>query len=125
MPATRLPSNMLKKLIPLALFSLSVQAASYGNATVKQVTSVYDADTFRVDIEGWPDIIGNRVPIRVNGVDAPELKGKCDFEKKAARVAKQYTVELLSGGKVIELSVVSIFGYWLTCISAETVWQKV
>ena len=71
--------------------------------TINQVTSIYDADTFRADIEGWPDIIGKRISVRVNGIDGPELKGKCQAEKVVARKAKQHTVELLRGGKVIEL----------------------
>ncbi|MFD2177701.1 hypothetical protein [Veronia pacifica] len=34
-----------------------------------------DADTFRVDIDGWPDVVSKRVPVRVKGVDAPEIRG--------------------------------------------------
>jgi len=52
----------------------------YGNALVSEVTSIYDADTFRATIQGWPSIIGERIPIRVNGIDAPEIKGKCRAE---------------------------------------------
>ncbi|WP_305908946.1 thermonuclease family protein [Methylomarinum sp. Ch1-1] len=90
-------------IVALLLMSFSVQASTYGDARVKQVTSIYDADTFRVDIDGWPEIIGNHVPIRVNGVDAPEIRGKCKAEKIAARKAKQHTVALLRAGKMIEL----------------------
>ncbi|QIZ78059.1 thermonuclease family protein [Ferrimonas lipolytica] len=76
---------------------------NYGIATVSEVTSIYDADTFRVSINGWPPIIGERISIRANGFDAPEIRGKCESEKIAARQAKQLTVELLRGAKVIEL----------------------
>ena len=54
----------------LCLLSFSVTAKDYGNATVSEVTSIYDADTFRVNISGYPPIIGERMPIRVLGVDA-------------------------------------------------------
>ena len=41
--------------------------------------------------------------IRANGFDAPEIKGKCESEKTAARKAKQLTVKTLRNAKVIEL----------------------
>lgn len=40
----------------------------------------------------------------MNGVDAPEIRGKWQSEKDAAREAKQYTVARLRGAKVIELT---------------------
>jgi len=73
------------------------------NIIVTEVTSIYDADTFRVDIGEWPSIVGERVPIRVLGVDAPEIRGKCDQEKVKASKAKQFTVEHLRNAKVIKL----------------------
>jgi endonuclease YncB( thermonuclease family) len=89
----------------LVLVSSLVQAADkqFGNVFVSEVTSIYDADTFRVNIKGWPDIIGKHMSIRVLGVDAPEIRGKCDAEKKAARLAKQFTVNALRSAKLIEL----------------------
>jgi micrococcal nuclease len=92
-------------LILCVLFSPLTIAADtqYGTARVADVTSIYDADTFRVNIAGWPPVIGQRIPIRVLGVDAPEIRGKCQAEKIAARKAKQFTVALLRGGQVIEL----------------------
>ena len=41
--------------------------------------------------------------MRIKGVDAPEIRGKCQAEKVAARIAKQFTVEALRSAKVIEL----------------------
>ena len=70
---------------------------------INEVTSIYDADTFRVDIDKWPGIIGERIPVRVLGIDAPEIRGKCEQEKLKARSAKQFTVEQLRKAKVIEL----------------------
>jgi endonuclease YncB( thermonuclease family) len=93
--------------VVLLVFGVLLQASSidknYGTATVTQVTSVHDGDTFRVDIKDYPPIIGKRVPVRVNGIDTPELKGKCQKEKDLAREAKQVTVSLLRAAKTIEL----------------------
>ena len=67
---------------PLLLFVLLIMSISlfakpknYGSAYVLEITSIYDADTFRVNIKDWPRLIGERIPIRVNGVDAPEIRG--------------------------------------------------
>ena len=62
-------------LLLICLLSFSASAKDYGNVTVSEVTSIYDADTFRVNIKGYPAIVGERVPVRVLGVDAPELRG--------------------------------------------------
>jgi endonuclease YncB( thermonuclease family) len=76
---------------------------SYGSVKVDEVTSIYDGDTFRVNINSWPAIVGNRIPVRVNGVDTPELRGKCQKEKELARKAKQFTVSMLRSTRKIEL----------------------
>ncbi len=75
----------------------------FGNVFVSDVTSIYDADTFRVNIKNWPDVIGKHMSVRVLGVDAPEIRGKCPAEKQAARLAKQFTVKMLRSAKVVEL----------------------
>lgn len=39
----------------------------------------------------------------MNGVDAPEIRGECDSEKEAAKLAKQFTVRELMAANKIEL----------------------
>lgn len=88
------------------LFLSSVVFAAdkqFGDVVVSEITSIYDADTFRVTIKGWPNIIGERMSVRVMGVDAPEIRGKCESEKQAARRAKQFTVDALRSAKKVEL----------------------
>jgi micrococcal nuclease len=87
----------------LSLLPALAAAKSYGSAVVDEVTSIYDGDTFRVTIRNWPAVVGERVPVRVLGIDAPELRGKCQQEKERARAAKQFTVAALRGAKRIEL----------------------
>ena len=81
----------------------SAPPKTYGNAIVAEVTSIYDGDTFRCNIKGYPAIIGERIGIRVAGIDTPEMKDKRPEIKALARKAKQFTVEKLRGAKVIEL----------------------
>lgn len=76
---------------------------SFGTVEVSEVTSIYDGDTFRVNIKNYPPIVGERIGIRVNGIDTPEMRGKCEQEKKAAQAAKQFTVDKLRNAKKIEL----------------------
>lgn len=79
-------------------------AQSYGAVSVAKVISVYDGDSFKVDIEGYPEIIGKSIGVRVNGIDTPEIKGKCDAEKKLALKAKKITEILLLNAKKIVLT---------------------
>jgi|SRR5690554_3099989 len=90
--------------VGLHLPSVGVAAPKeYGHAVVDEVTSIYDADTFTVNIHGWPSIVGERISVRVKGIDAPEIRGKCRAEIIRARRAKEFTVEQLRSAKRIEL----------------------
>jgi endonuclease YncB( thermonuclease family) len=92
-------------LLTLCLGVLSVQAApEYGTVTVSKVISVYDGDTFRVDIDSLPPIVGKNIPIRLNGVDTPEIQGKCQYEKDLALKARNFVRSKLANAKVIKLT---------------------
>lgn len=85
------------------LLSTITHAKTYESVTVEKVVSVYDADTFRVNISGWPPIVGESIPIRLKHVDAPEIRGKCEIEKKWAKLGKDFTTYQLKRAKTIEL----------------------
>ena len=71
--------------IALCLGAFIVQAATaYGTVTVSKVISVYDGDTFRVNIDSLPPLVGKNIPIRLKGVDTPEIQGKCQYERNLA-----------------------------------------
>lgn len=88
-------------LITYATTSFSGQ--NYGSVLISEVTSIYDGDTFRVNIPKYPELIGRNIGIRINGIDTPEIKGKCEHEKQIAFEAKQFTMEMLTKAKMIEL----------------------
>jgi endonuclease YncB( thermonuclease family) len=75
---------------------------TYGNLTAA-VVDVYDGDTIAVSIEGIPPIFGDRILVRIYGVDTPEIKGKCEREKQLAQKAKQFVQEKLPIGSIIVL----------------------
>lgn len=81
----------------------SAADAVFGDVIVSEVTSIYDADNFTVNIKSWPDIVGHHIPVRIKGIDAPEMSGQCAVEKFKARDAKQFAVAKLRDAKVIEL----------------------
>jgi len=92
-------------LLTLSLGVFSVQAApEYGTVTVSKVISVYDGDTFRVDIDSLPPIVGKNIPIRLNGVDTPEIQGKCQYEKDLALKARDFVRNKLANAKEIKLT---------------------
>ena len=98
----------IKKLLLLFICFIgvfSVQAApEYGTAIVSKVISVYDGDTFRVDIDSLPPIVGKNIPIRLNGVDTPEIRGKCEYEKDLAIKARDFVRNKLANAKEIKLN---------------------
>lgn len=77
--------------------------ATYGNAIVAQVINVYDGDTFRCDIAGYPPVVGHDISIRVYGIDTPEIKDKRPEMKALAIRARDYVRERLKGANTIEL----------------------
>ncbi len=77
------------------LSAASSDKQNYGTLICDEVTSIYDGDTFRCSIKDVHPLIGNRVSIRVNGVDTPEIKGKSKKEIVLARKAKKRTVSFV------------------------------
>lgn len=60
------------------------------------IASVYDGDTFKINLNCSLAVYCEKVPVRVRGVDTAEIKGKTEREKKLAQKAKEFTKEFLS-----------------------------
>ena len=99
---------MLKKIslyLLVCFLSLNTYAAKqYGSVTVSKVISVYDGDTFRVNIDSLPPIVGKNIPVRLEGVDTPEINGKCQYEKDLALEARDFVRSKLSNADEILLN---------------------
>lgn len=65
-----------------------------------QIVSVYDGDTFKVNIPEWPDIVGESISIRVDGIDTPEIRGTSENIKLLASEARQATASFLQMGAI-------------------------
>jgi micrococcal nuclease len=102
-----LSATQATKTLCLALLLSTSQIAhaakEYGNVVVSKVGTVIDGDSFKVDIDEWPPILGKGITVRIADIDAPELRGKCDREKQLARQAKQHLVAALRGASKVEL----------------------
>jgi endonuclease YncB( thermonuclease family) len=64
--------------------------------------NVIDGDTFKARIPVWQgvEIVTS---VRINGIDAPEIKSKCDHEKTKAQQAKKALNEILKNATTINL----------------------
>ena len=64
------------------------------------IASVYDGDTFKINLNCSMAVYCEKVPVRVLGVDTPEIKGKTEREKKLAQQAKTFTKNFLAQGPI-------------------------
>ena len=94
---------LISTALTVSLYAESLSSKNYGSVVVSEVTSIYDGDTFRANIKEYPELIGYRMGIRINGIDTPEMRGKCQKEKQLAQKAKQFSVSKLRGAQKIEL----------------------
>ncbi len=60
------------------------------------IASVYDGDTFKINLNCSLAVYCEKVPVRVLGVDTPEIKGKTEREKQLAQKAKKFTQQFLT-----------------------------
>ena len=96
---------MKTQIIILCLFTIIIIPLRAQEAVViNKVINVYDGDTFRVNIDEFPPIIGENIAIRILGIDTPEIKGNCQQERQLAIKARDFTRKYLNSGSVISLT---------------------
>ena len=54
-------------------------------------------------LSGLHPIISEKISIRVNGIDTPEIKGKCEKEKYDAQQARDMVTDILKDSEQITL----------------------
>lgn len=79
-----------------------VAAAAFDGPVRAEVVRVIDGDTFEAAARIW---LGEAIDIhvRIEGIDAPELRARCDGERVRAEAARDYLARRIAGGEV-ELS---------------------
>ncbi len=83
--------------------NVSAKDIIYGNFNNVKYLYNYDGDTVTFDIKGVHRIIGEKISIRIYGIDTPEMRGTCFNEKVWAFRAKYYVSDVLSNSKKIRL----------------------
>ena len=100
--------NSIRKIIVLLIPLLFCNAfhsyaESYGEYQGAIYLQNYDGDTIRFDLPGYPPIAGDDIRVRVNGIDTPEIKGKCEKESYDAKQAKEMVADILKDAEQIVL----------------------
>lgn len=63
----------------------------------------YDGDTCMMSLPGIHPLFGDHIPVRLAGIDTPEMKGQCEREKQLARQARDLVRSHLSRAGEIRL----------------------
>ncbi len=102
-----------RSLIRSLAAALAILAVGSGAAGVEQsipgpvparVLVVVDGDTVIVRARIW---LGQEVEtrVRLRGVDAPEIKGKCEAERRLAARARDFAIQKMGDGRILLVDV--------------------
>jgi endonuclease YncB( thermonuclease family) len=64
-----------------------------------EIVRVLDGDTFEARVKVWPGMEAV-TRVRLRGVDAPEMKARCEDEREKALAAKDALMRMLNEGAV-------------------------
>jgi len=64
-----------------------------------EVLRVHDGDTFEARVRIWPGMEVT-TKVRLRGIDAPEMRGKCETERSKALAARDALARILAEGHV-------------------------
>lgn len=93
----------MNKFIYTLILFLSIYPVSAENITNAVYSDNYDGDTVSFNISNLPDVFGKNIPVRVYGIDTPEIKSKNKCEKEKALVVQKFVRDELSNAKIIIL----------------------
>lgn len=89
---------LLFPFVPAQAQNTAVPLQNFNKVTL---ASVYDGDTFKVYLSCRYPIFCKAIPVRVRGVDCPEMRGGTEETKAAAKAAKRFTKDFLKSGKIL------------------------
>ena len=93
---------VLKTLIAFLFLSFVSHGAGEINLTQYKGDHCYDGDTCYAELANAPSEL-KFVRIRIRGIDTPEIKGKCEKERKLAKEAKRFLNKLIMESHLITL----------------------
>jgi micrococcal nuclease len=83
---------LIRAAVAALALSLAASPAGAPPAVALERCSATDGDSLRCSFG----------PVRVLGLDTPEIRGKCPAEKALARIAKERLEQLIAGGVTLE-----------------------
>jgi len=83
------------------------QNKTYGTFEVLRLNSIFDGDTFNVDIASLHPLIGDNIAVRIARIDTPEINSFNPEQVTKAAFARDFLKNLLSAAKKITLENVS------------------
>ena len=95
------------------------QNNTYGTLSGVHYVDNYDGDTITVTIPGMHPLIGEKILVRIRGIDTPEIKGQCSAEEVKALKAKKELRSLLEGAEKITLRKVARGKYFRIIADVE------
>lgn len=92
----------MRKLVS-ALLLLTVATTAVANPYPWKVTRAVDGDTVEVQVDWLPVELGDKLKIRIFGVDTPEkgARAKCPAEAMLGGRATEFTKKFIKGKKVL------------------------
>ncbi len=104
--------------IPLAQAGETLARKVFAGPVRAEVLAVIDGDSIRVRVPIWldQDLVTS---VRIRGIDAPELRGRCAREKHLARRARAY-VRAATGAGIVVLTNISRGKYYGRVIADVT-----
>lgn len=75
---------------------------------VSRIIKTVDGDSFVAEVVQAGK--SYEIAVRVQGIDCPEMRGKCKYERKLARKAARFTADMLKA-ELIELNILDIDFY--------------
>jgi len=87
----------------LVCISAPAWAESYSPFESVLYHRCYDGDTCTFSMQALHPLIGEKINVRIRGIDTPEIRGKCQAEKDKAILARDYLVALMSKAQSTEL----------------------
>ena len=90
--------DQMSKFWPFLLIILCAPSAPYYKHV--EVLSVYDGDTFTVNLPCEEALFCHKIPVRIKGIDAPEIRARCTQERLLATKARDYLKALLEAKEV-------------------------
>jgi len=76
---------------------------SQANAQCLKIIAITDGDTFKITIPHIPPVLGENLPVRLYGVDAPEMRADRLCERLNAIEARYFVKNLLDNSKCVTL----------------------